>query len=174
MIRARARMPLGEPPPWRSFASAENLPLKYGSAFQGAPMRIYTEHITLQTNKPREVVNITSRVKAAMEKSGFREGVILVSALHSNSAVIINDDEPGLLEDIDAWLSELAPLRGDYKHSERVESNAAIHLQALLLHHQVMVPFTEARLDLGPWQFVLFVELDGTRPKRILVRIMGE
>lgn len=137
-------------------------------------MKIYTEHITLQTKSLREVVNITSQVKAAMEKSAFRDGIILVSALHSNSAVVINDDEPGLLEDIDTWLGHLAPVRDDYKHAGRVESNAAIHLQALLLHHQVIVPFSEARLDLGPWQFVLFVELDGTRPKRILVRVMGE
>jgi secondary thiamine-phosphate synthase enzyme len=137
-------------------------------------MRIYTEHITLQTKRLREVVNITSQVKAAMEKSSFREGIILVSALHSNSAVVINDDEPGLLEDLDTWLSHLAPVRDDYKHAGRVESDAAIHLQALVLHHQVIVPFSEARLDLGPWQFVLFVELDGTRPKRILVRVMGE
>jgi secondary thiamine-phosphate synthase enzyme len=137
-------------------------------------MKIYTEHITLQTKRLREVVNITSQVKAAMEKSSFREGIILVSALHSNSAVVINDDEPGLLEDLDTWLSHLAPVRDDYKHAGRVESNAAIHLQALVLHHQVIVPFSEARLDLGPWQFVLFVELDGTRPKRILVRVMGE
>lgn len=137
-------------------------------------MKIYTEHITLQTQKVREVVNITSQVKAAMEKSGFREGIILVSALHSNSAIVINDDEPGLLEDLDAWLTRLAPVSGDYKHQGRVESNAAIHLQALLLHHQAIVAFSEARLDLGPWQFVLFVELDGTRPKRILVRVMGE
>ncbi|HTV58616.1 MAG TPA: secondary thiamine-phosphate synthase enzyme YjbQ [Verrucomicrobiae bacterium] len=137
-------------------------------------MKIYTEHITLQTQKVREVVNLTSQVKAAMEKSAFRDGIILVSSLHSNSAVVVNDDEPGLLEDIDAWLTDLAPSRDDYKHKGRFESNASIHLQALLLHHQVIVPFSEARLDLGPWQFVLFVELDGTRPKRILVRVMGE
>jgi len=137
-------------------------------------MKIYTEHITIQTRKIREVVNLTTQVKAAMEKSSFREGIILVSALHSNSAVVINDDEPGLLEDIDAWLAQLAPVHDDYKHKGRFESNAAIHMQALLLHHQAIVPFSEARLDLGPWQFVLFVELDGTRPKRIQVRVMGE
>jgi secondary thiamine-phosphate synthase enzyme len=109
-----------------------------------------------------------------MEKSGFRDGIVLVSSLHSNSAVVVNDDEPGLLEDIDAWLSQLAPLRDDYKHQGRFESNAAVHLQSLLLHHQVIVPFTEGRLDLGPWQAVLFIELDGQRPKRILVKVMGE
>jgi secondary thiamine-phosphate synthase enzyme len=137
-------------------------------------MKIYNEQITLQSTKLREVFNITSRVKAAMEKSGFRDGIVLVSSLHSNSAVVVNDDEPGLLEDIDAWLSQLAPLRDDYKHQGRFESNAAVHLQSLLLHHQVIVPFTEGRLDLGPWQAVLFIELDGQRPKRILVKVMGE
>jgi secondary thiamine-phosphate synthase enzyme len=137
-------------------------------------MKIYNEHITLQSQKPREVFNITSQVKAAMEKSTFRDGIILVSSLHSNSAVIVNDDEPGLLEDLDAWLNHLAPATDNYKHKGRFESNAAIHFQSLLLHHQAIVAFTEARLDLGPWQSILFVELDGLRPKRILVKVMGE
>lgn len=137
-------------------------------------MRIYNEQITLQSQKPREVFNITSQVKAAMEKSSFRDGIILVSSLHSNSAVIVNDNEPGLLEDLDAWLTQLAPPSDNYKHKGRFESTAAIHFQSLLLHHQVIVAFTEARLDLGPWQSILFVELDGLRPKRILVKVMGE
>lgn len=137
-------------------------------------MKIYNEQITLQSQKAREVFNITSQVKAAMEKSSFRDGIILVSSLHSNSAVIVNDNEPGLLEDLDAWLNQLAPLTGAYKHQGRFESNSAIHFQSLLLHHQVIVAFNEGRLDLGPWQSVLFVELDGLRPKRILVKVMGE
>jgi secondary thiamine-phosphate synthase enzyme len=137
-------------------------------------MKIYNEHITIQSQKPREVFNLTSQVKAAMEKSGFRDGIILVSSLHSNSAVIVNDNEPGLLEDIDAWLGQIAPVRDDFKHKGRFESNAAIHFQSLLLHHQAILAFTEAKLDLGPWQSVLFVELDGLRPKRILVKVMGE
>jgi secondary thiamine-phosphate synthase enzyme len=137
-------------------------------------MGIYNEQITLQTPKLREVVNITSQVKAAMEKSGFRDGMILVTSLHSNASVIVSDDEPGYLEDMDAWLSQMAPVREDYKHKGRFESNTGIHLQALLLHHQAVVGFTEGRLDLGPWQFVLFVELDGQRPKRIQVKVMGE
>jgi secondary thiamine-phosphate synthase enzyme len=137
-------------------------------------MKIYNEHITIQSQKPREVFNITPQVKAAMEKSGFRDGMILVSSLHSNSAVIVNDNEPGLLEDLDAWLGQIAPVRDDFKHKGRFESNAAIHFQSLLLHHQAIVAFTEAKLDLGPWQSVLFVELDGLRPKRILVKVMGE
>jgi len=137
-------------------------------------MKIYNEHITLQSSKPRQVFNITTQIKAAMEKSSFRDGIILVSSLHSNSAVIVNDDEPGLLEDLDAWLQQLAPARDDFKHKGRFESNAAIHFQSLLLHHQAIVAFTEARLELGPWQAVLFVELDGLRPKRILVKVIGE
>lgn len=137
-------------------------------------MKIYTEQITLQTKKSREVINITSQVKAAMEKSGFRDGIILVSTLHSNAAIIVNDEEPGFLEDLDAWLDQLAPARDDYKHKGRFESNSSIHFQSLLLHHQEIVAFAEGRLDLGPWQFVLFVELDGLRPKRILIKVMGE
>lgn len=137
-------------------------------------MKIYNEVITLQSKKPREIINLTTQIKAAMEKSSFRDGILVVTALHSNSAVVVNDEEPGLLEDLDDWLSHLAPVNDDYKHKGRFESNAAIHLQALLLHHQVIVPFTDGRLDLGPWQFVLFVELDGLRPKRILVKVIGE
>lgn len=137
-------------------------------------MKIYNEQLTLQTAGKREFVNITAQVKAAMEKSGFRDGIILVSVLHSNAAIIVNDDEPGLLEDLQAWLEQLAPERDDYKHRGRFESNAGIHMQSLLLHHQAIVSFAEGRLDLGPWQFVLFAELDGMRPKKITIKVMGE
>jgi secondary thiamine-phosphate synthase enzyme len=137
-------------------------------------MKIYNEHITLQSTQTRQVFNITSQIKAAMEKSSFRDGIILVSSLHSNSAVIVNDDEPGLLEDLDAWLNKLAPARDDFKHKGHFESIASVHFQSLLLHHQAIVAFTEGRFDLGPWQSVLSVELDGLRPKRILVKVMGE
>jgi secondary thiamine-phosphate synthase enzyme len=137
-------------------------------------MKIYNEQLTLQTKEKREFVNITPHVKAAMEKSGFRDGIILVSVLHSNAAIIVNDDEAGLLDDLQQWLQTLAPVRDDYKHRGRFESNTGVHLQSLLLHHQVVVSFSEGRLDLGPWQFVLFAELDGQRPKRILLKVMGE
>jgi secondary thiamine-phosphate synthase enzyme len=137
-------------------------------------MKTYTETLTLQTQKKREFLNITPQIKAALEKSTFREGIILVTTLHSNAAIVVNDDEPGLLEDLDAWISQLAPQRDDYKHKGRFESNAGIHMQSILLQHQAIVPFTEGRLDLGPWQFVLFAELDGQRPKRVQIRVMGE
>jgi secondary thiamine-phosphate synthase enzyme len=137
-------------------------------------MKIYNEQLTLQTQGKREFVNITPQVKAAMEKSSFRDGIILVSVPHSNAAIIVNDDEAGLLEDLQSWLDQVAPEREDYKHRGRFESNTGIHLQSLLLHHQVIVSFSEGRLDLGPWQFVLFAELDGQRPKRITIKVLGE
>jgi secondary thiamine-phosphate synthase enzyme len=137
-------------------------------------MPVHSESITLQTKIAREIVNITPQVKAALEKSGLREGIIAVTSLHVNCAIIINDEEPGLLEDIDEWLSRMAPANESYRHQGRFESNAGIHMQRLLLHHQVIVPFSEGRLDLGPWQWVLFVELDGLRPKKISLKIIGE
>jgi secondary thiamine-phosphate synthase enzyme len=137
-------------------------------------VKIYNERVTLQSTKRREVFNITNHVKAAMEKSGFRDGFILVSSLHSNAAVIVNDDDPGLLDDLEAWLDRIAPESVDFTRQSRLESSSAVHFQSLLLHHQVVVPFTDARIDLGPWQSVLFVELDGLRPKGILVKVMGE
>lgn len=137
-------------------------------------MKIYNEQITIQSAKLREVFNITAQVKAALAKSSFRDGIILASSLHSNASVIVNDEEPGFLEDLDQWLNQIAPARDDYKHKGRFESNSSVHFQSLLLHHQVVVPFTEGRLDLGPWQSILYVELDGQRPKRIAVKVMGE
>jgi secondary thiamine-phosphate synthase enzyme len=137
-------------------------------------MKIYNEQLTLQTLAKREFMNITPQIKSAMEKSGFRDGIILVSVLHSNAAIVVNDDEPGFLEDLQSWLEQVAPERTDYKHHGRFESNSGVHLQSLLLHHQAIVSFTEGRLDLGPWQFVLFAELDGMRPKKITVKVMGE
>jgi secondary thiamine-phosphate synthase enzyme len=137
-------------------------------------MPIYNEEITLQSTKLREFFNITSNIKAALEKSGFSDGLIVVSSLHSNSAVFVNDEEPGLLQDLEGWLDQMAPARNDFKHEGRFESNSAVHLQALLLNHQAIVAFTGRRLDLGPWQFVMYADLDGQRPKRILVKVMGE
>jgi secondary thiamine-phosphate synthase enzyme len=137
-------------------------------------MKIYNEQIALQSQKQREVVNITTRVKAAAEKSGVRDGIALVSSLHSNTAVIVTEDEPGLLDDLGDWLAEISSAQGAYKHPGPFESGAHLHFQGLLLHHQVVVPITEGRLELGARQAVFFVELDGLRPRRIIVKIIGE
>jgi secondary thiamine-phosphate synthase enzyme len=137
-------------------------------------MRIHSDYVTVQTKEKREFLNITPSIRAAVEKSGIRDGIILISSLHSNSALFINDEEPGLLQDITEWADRIAPFGPDYHHSERSESNAGAHLQSLLLHHQAIVSLADAKLELGPWQNVIFAELDGQRPKRILIKILGE
>jgi len=137
-------------------------------------MKVHNDYITVQTKQKREFMNITPNVKSAMEKSGIRDGIVLVSALHVNAAVFVNDEEPGLLQDVDQWLERLAPHRDDYKHFGKFESNASAHLQSLLARHQVLVPISEGKLELGPWQQVIYAELDGQRPKRILLKVMGE
>ncbi len=137
-------------------------------------MRIHSDYMTVHTKEKREFINITPNVQYAMEKSGIRDGVILVSSLHTNSAVFVNDEEPGLLEDVDEWLQKLAPPREDYKHAQKFESNASVHLQTLLAHHQALVSISDGKLELGPWQQVIYADFDGQRPKRILIKVMGE
>ncbi len=137
-------------------------------------MKIHTDYMTVHTKQSREFINITSNVKVAMEKSGIRDGIILISTLHANSAVFVNDEEPGLLQDVAEWLEKLAPRRDDYKHGSKFESNAGVHLQSLLARHQVLVPISDGKLELGPWQQVIYAELDGLRPKRILIKVLGE
>lgn len=137
-------------------------------------MHIHSDYVTVQTKERREFLNITPSIKAAVEKSGIRDGIILVSSLHSNSALFVNDEEPGLLQDITEWADRVAPFGPDYHHSQRSESNAGAHLQSLLLNHQAFVSLADGKLELGPWQNVIYAELDGQRPKRILIKIMGE
>jgi secondary thiamine-phosphate synthase enzyme len=137
-------------------------------------MRIHSEYMTVQTKEKREFLDITPDVKAAVEKSGIRDGIIFISSLHSNSALFVNDEEPGLLRDIAEWADRLAPFGPDYHHAPRSESNAGANLQSLLLHHQAFVSLADAKLELGPWQHVIYAELDGQRPKRILIKILGE
>src|ERR1700751_5099622 len=122
-------------------------------------MRIHSDYITVQTKEKREFQNITEHVKNAAEKSGIRDGVILISSLHSNSGVFVNDAEAGLLEDVAAWLDKLAPFSEDYHHGRTSESNASAHLQGLLLSHQALVSVADGKLELGPWQQILYAEL---------------
>jgi len=137
-------------------------------------MRIHNDYLTVQTKQKREFQNITENVKHAMEKSGITEGMVLVAVLHPNSAVFLNEDEPGLIQDAEQWLEQIAPVNHEYMHGSKFESNAAIHLQSLLLGSQVIVAINAGHLELGPWQQVIYAELDGTRPKRILIKVMGE
>ncbi|HLH08163.1 MAG TPA: secondary thiamine-phosphate synthase enzyme YjbQ [Terriglobales bacterium] len=137
-------------------------------------MRFLTEHLTFNTKKHREYVHITPQVEAAVKKSGIKEGMVLVSAMHITAGVYVNDNESGLIQDIDKWLEELAPFREDYHHHNTGETNGDSHLKALLVHHQVILPITEGKLDLGPWQRVFYAEFDGQRPKRLVIKVMGE
>jgi len=137
-------------------------------------MRTYTEYLTFQTKSHREFLNITPQVESALRKSAIREGMILVSAMHITAGVWVNDAEDGLLADIDEWLEELAPFRQDYRHHQTGETNGDSHLKSLLVHHQVIIPITEGRLDFGPWQQVYYAEFDGQRKKRVVLKAMGE
>jgi secondary thiamine-phosphate synthase enzyme len=137
-------------------------------------MRIYSDYMTVQTKQNREFINITQNVKFAVEKSGIRDGLVLVTVLHCNSAVFLNEDDTGLLQDLEAWLAQLAPARDDYKYGPKHESNAAIHLQSLLLQNHVVLSLADGKLELGPWQSVIYAELDGNRPKRLLFKVLGE
>jgi len=137
-------------------------------------MKFFTEYLTLQTAKLREYLNITPHVQSVLEKSGIREGMILVSAMHITAGVWVNDAEDGLIADIDEWLDKLAPFRRDYRHHRTGETNGDAHLKSLLVHHEVIVPVTDGKLDFGPWQQVYYAEFDGRRPKRVIIKAMGE
>ncbi len=137
-------------------------------------MRALTEYLTFHTEKHREYIHITPRVEAVVTKSGVKEGMVLVSAMHITAGVYVNDNESGLIEDIDQWLERLAPFKKNYRHHDTGEDNGDSHLKALLIHHEVIVPITAGRLDLGRWQRIFYAEFDGRRDKRVIVKVMGE
>jgi secondary thiamine-phosphate synthase enzyme len=137
-------------------------------------MKFHTEYLTFHTKKHREYVHITPQVETVLRKSGIKEGIVLVSAMHITAGVYVNDHESGLIQDIDKWLEELAPFKEDYLHHQTGEDNGDSHLKAILVHHQVILPITKAALDLGTWQRVFYADFDGRRDKRVLVKVMGE
>ena len=137
-------------------------------------MKSHTEYLSFNTSKRREYINITPEVESALEKSRVREGMILVSAMHITAGVYVNDAESGLIQDIDKWADELAPLGKDYLHHRTGEDNGDAHLKNLLIGSQVVLPITEGRIDFGPWQQVYYAEFDGRRNKRVIVKIIGE
>ena len=153
-------------------------------------MTAHTGYLTFETAERREFVRITDEVQAVVDEARISEGIVLVSAMHITAAVWVNDDEPGLQADVLEWLDKLAPPSwrepanevarelspdpGDYRHHAGGEDNGDAHLKNLLTHHQVIVPVTEARLDLGPWQAIFYCEFDGRRPKRLVIKVLGE
>ena len=137
-------------------------------------MKSHTEYLWFNTPRHREFINITDRVEEALAKSKVQEGFVLVSAMHITAAVYVNDAEEGLVADIEEWLEKLCPSGVKYRHHRTGESNGDAHLKNLLMHHEVILPITKGRLDLGPWQQVYYAEFDGQRRKRAIIKIIGE
>lgn len=137
-------------------------------------MKSYTEYLWFNTRRKREYINITDRTEEAVKKSGVKEGLVLVSAMHITAGVYVNDDEEGIIQDMDEMLERLAPYRDDYRHHLTGETNADAHLKSLLIHHEVILPITKGGLDLGPWQQVYYAEFDGQRRKRMVIKVIGE
>jgi secondary thiamine-phosphate synthase enzyme len=132
-----------------------------------------TEYLWFQTAQREEFVCITEEVARVVQRSEIQEGFCLVSAMHITAAVYVNDLEYGLIEDIKDWLRGLAPTK-NYRHHQTGEDNGEAHLKNLVMHHQVILPITAGRLDLGPWQQVFYAEFDGQRRKRVIVKAIGE
>jgi secondary thiamine-phosphate synthase enzyme len=137
-------------------------------------MRVHTDYLWFNTKQRREFIRITDEIARIVEASGVTEGMALVSAMHITAAVYVNDWEDGLIADFQAWLEKLAPAGLPYQHHRTGEDNADAHLKRTLMGHQVLVPITAGRLDLGPWEQVFYAEFDGRRKKRVVVKVMGE
>jgi len=137
-------------------------------------MKTYREELWFQTDTRRAYVNITPQVKAVVQKSGIREGLVLVNAMHITASVYINDDEPGLLKDYDQFLERLAPHAADYRHNLTGEDNGDAHIKRQLMGREVVVAITDGALDFGPWEQIFYGEFDGRRKKRVLVKVIGE
>jgi secondary thiamine-phosphate synthase enzyme len=139
-------------------------------------MPTHTHYLWFETKQRQEIIDITDQVAEQVRVSGVRDGFVLVSAMHITASVFVNDHEPGLWEDILKWLEHtIAPWDPRrYRHNETGEDNAAAHLRSLTIGHEAMVPITEGKLDLGPWQRVFYGEWDGRRRKRVIIKVLGE
>lgn len=137
-------------------------------------MKSYREELWFDTATRRAYVNITPKVEAAVVKSGVKEGLVLVNAMHITASVYINDDEPGLLRDYDEVLERLAPQEARYRHNETGEDNGDAHIKRQLMGREVVVAITDGKLDFGPWEQIFYGEFDGRRRKRVLVKVIGE
>ncbi len=138
-------------------------------------MKSFRKELTFRTPTRRALLNITPQVESALTESGIREGLCLVNAMHITASVFINDDESGLHEDFEKWLEKLAPEKphSQYRHNG-AEDNADAHLKRTLMGREVVVAITGGRLDFGPWERIFYGEFDGKRPKRVLIKILGE
>jgi secondary thiamine-phosphate synthase enzyme len=140
-------------------------------------MKALTEYLTFNIPKRMEFINITRHVEAAVARSGVREGLVLVNAMHITASVFINDDEPGLHEDYKRWLEKLAPYDPSpqtYHHNRTGEDNGDAHHKRQIMGREVVMAITQGKLDAGPWEQIFYGEFDGRRPKRVLVKVIGE
>lgn len=139
-------------------------------------MKSYREEMWFNTSKRVELVRITDRVRAAIKKSGVKEGLCLVNAMHITASVFVNDNEPGLWHDFEIWIEKLAPHEpiSQYQHNRTGEDNADAHLKRTIMGRETTLAITDGDLDLGPWEEVFYGEFDGRRDKRVLVKIIGE
>jgi len=139
-------------------------------------MKSYRKELWFNTSKRVEFINITPEVEKAVKESGVKEGLCLVNAMHITASVFINDNESGLLEDYRQWLEELAPHEpvSRYRHNRTGEDNGDAHLKRQIMGREVVVAITEGMLDFGPWEQIFYGEFDGQRPKRVLIKIIGE
>ncbi|MCK4994526.1 MAG: secondary thiamine-phosphate synthase enzyme YjbQ [Candidatus Omnitrophica bacterium] len=138
-------------------------------------MKSFTEQLWFETSSRRAYINITPRIDSSLKKSGIKEGLCLVNAMHITASVFINDDESGLHHDFDKWLEKLAPYQptSQYQHNNG-EDNADAHLKRSVMGREVVVAITKGKFDFGPWEQIFYGEFDGKRKKRVLVKIIGE
>src|ERR1700730_16750500 len=136
-------------------------------------MSVHTDYLWFNTKARQEFIRITDEVAAIVRKSGVKEGMVLVSAMHITSGVYVNDWESGLIEDFKVWLERVAPAGLNYRHHQTGEDNADAHLKRTIMGHQVILPITGGALDLGPWEQVFYAEFAGRRKKRVVVHVMG-
>jgi secondary thiamine-phosphate synthase enzyme len=136
-------------------------------------MKAHTKYLWFNTKKRREFVRITDEITEFVTESGIKDGMVLVSAMHITAGVYVNDWESGLIQDIDAWVEKLAPENPNYKHHQTGEDNGDAHLKRILIGHQVTIPITDGKPDLGPWEQVFYAEFDGQRRKRVILKALG-
>jgi len=142
----------------------------------GGTMKSFTERLIFNTKSRREFINITGKVEDLLDKSGIREGICLVNAMHITASVFINDDEQGLISDFERFLEELAPHEpvSGYRHNLTGEDNGDAHIKRTIMGREVVVAVSGGKLDFGPWEQIFYGEFDGRRPKKVLVKIIGE
>jgi secondary thiamine-phosphate synthase enzyme len=140
---------------------------------QSSTTTIFTDYLWFNTAKRQEFIRITDQIADIVTRSGITEGMVLVSAMHITAGVYVNDWEEGLIDDFQVWLEKLAPAGLDYRHHQTGEDNADAHLKRTLMGHQVTLPITAGKLDLGPWEQVFYAEFDGQRRKRVVVKAIG-